>query len=276
MRDERLSAVDEIVEKELAALAVTDPPCAPRPFPEVDSFLNLFTLTSPARRRRPFLVIVGGTNLGKSMLASALLQKVADGLALPGFVEVTVEDDNVLDFSDFQPHKHAGVLFDGLGDARVLCKAREVLQGRPKKTKGARSPTMRFAFPFTLCRRAVIVTMDLSASNLFLLKTHRWLRDTRNVVQLWLTAPAWVENNTDNAASALRTPADEMKAWTADETADFLRSVDLDGPAEHCYRNGMSGADLFYAREWTLQDELRLTPFATRKILAARNGYLTH
>ena len=50
---------------------------------------------------------------------------------------------------------------------------------------------MKFAYTFTLCRRAVVVTCDLSARNLHLFKVYHWLSDPRNVVQLRLESPAW-------------------------------------------------------------------------------------
>ena len=56
------------------------------------------------------------------------------------FVEVTVEDDDHLDFYELNVAKHGGVLLDGIGDTMVLKKHREALQGRPTKVlKGGRS-----------------------------------------------------------------------------------------------------------------------------------------
>ena len=36
---------------------------------------------------------------------------------------------------------------------------------------------MMYAYPFTLARRAVVATMDLSARNLHLLRTDHWLSE---------------------------------------------------------------------------------------------------
>ena len=105
---------------------------------------------------------------------------------------VMVEDDDHLDFSGLNVTKHGGVLLDGVGDAMVLKKHREALQGRPKALKGGRSQTMRYSYPFTLARRPVVVTMDLSVANLDLLESDHWLRDPQNITVLRLTAPAWV------------------------------------------------------------------------------------
>ena len=104
---------------------------------------------------------------------------------------MTVEDDAFLDFTDLDIRRHAGVLLDGVGDAELLKKNREVLQGRPKLCKAARSPTMRFSALYTLCRRAVVATFDLSASNLHMLEADHWLSNPKNVILLKLTVPAW-------------------------------------------------------------------------------------
>ena len=85
-------------------------------------------------KRRPILVIVGGTNLGKSLLAGQVLKQVAN---LLGF-EVTVESNDFLDFSDYDHRFHSGVLLDGVGDTFTLFCYREILHGRPKKSKGGR------------------------------------------------------------------------------------------------------------------------------------------
>ena len=52
---------------------------------------------------------------------------------------------------------------------------------------------MIYAYPFTLARRAVVATMDLSAANLQAFDNDHWLSAPRNVIQLWLDEDAWVE-----------------------------------------------------------------------------------
>ena len=91
------------------------------------------------------MAIVGGTNLGKSLLAASLLQRIAELLKLPGFLEVTVEDDTNLDLSEFDVATHAGVLLDGVGDALMLHSHREALQGRVKECRGGKSATMVYS-----------------------------------------------------------------------------------------------------------------------------------
>ena len=53
---------------------------------------------------------------------------------------------------------------------------------------------MMYSYPFTLCRRAVVVTMDLSAANLQFFEMHHWLSDRRNVIVLNLIEQAWKES----------------------------------------------------------------------------------
>ena len=75
----------------------------------------------------------------------------------------------------------------------MLAGHREVLQGRAKAAKGGQSGTMMYAYPFTLARRAVVVTMDLAAANLDFFQNHHWLACETNVIVLRLTGPAWLD-----------------------------------------------------------------------------------
>ena len=67
-----------------AAAELTDSVLPLKPFPEVDRFLDLF---SRAGRffRRPMLAIIGGTNLGKSVLAADVLRRVGLLVDTPDF-----------------------------------------------------------------------------------------------------------------------------------------------------------------------------------------------
>jgi hypothetical protein len=167
----------------------------------VDRFIASFQLCVQ-KHRRPMLAIIGGTNLGKSLLASHILERVANLLGTGSFLEVTVEGSPHLDLNGFDHRMHAGVLLDGVGDAFFLRSHREVLQGRPKIAKGAQSATNVYAYKYTLARRAVIATFDLSATNLEAFEEHYWLSDERNVMTLKLDSPAFIE--TPTAASSSR------------------------------------------------------------------------
>ena len=87
--------------------------------------------------RRPIFVIVGATNLGKSLLAADVLRKVARVLGLTPndsqaacsedatqqpYLEVRVEENTELDLSDYDLTAHVGVLLDGVGNAQFLKK----------------------------------------------------------------------------------------------------------------------------------------------------------
>ena len=89
---------------------------------------------------------------------------------------------------------------------------------------------MVYAYTYTLCRRAVVATFDLSARNLHMFKFDHWLRDPRNVIQLHLTSPAW-----ETGVAAIAQPmgrTEQMRSWTVAETQRFLEEHDLAGPAE--------------------------------------------
>ena len=161
-----------------------------RMYEEVEAFIALFA-PGTSLHRRPMLALIGGTNLGKSMLAANVLERVATVLGVSSFLEVTVEGNEHLDLNGFDHRAHSGVLLDGVGDAFFLRQHREVLQGRAKKCTGGQSATNVYAYPFTLARRAVIATFDLSAKNLQAFAHHHWLSDKRNVVVLKLGAPAY-------------------------------------------------------------------------------------
>ena len=195
--------------------------------------------------------------------------------AVQPFLEVTVEDSSQLDLGDFDVDTHAGVLLDGVGDALFLKRNREVLQGRPKICKGGKSGAMMYAYPYTLCRRAVVATFDLSAANLQLLHTDHWLSDPRNVLQLHLEGPVWVCEAAVTATAVQQCPQEQMSSWGVDQLAAFLERHDLRGPADALRASGVAGADLLALNtDVELQKDLKLTPFAARKVLAVRDRFL--
>ena len=108
-------------------------------------------------------------------------------------MEITVEGNENLALEDFDHRKHCGILLDGVADALILKKHRETLQGRAKAAKGGQSGTNMYAYGYTLSRRAVIVTMDLSAANLGALQTDHWLQSKDNIITLTLNDKAFLE-----------------------------------------------------------------------------------
>ncbi len=71
-----------------------------------------------------------------------------------------------------------------------------------------------------------------------------------------------------------RTVADEVRGWCVKDVTDFLRRQDLSGPASVLSGSAFNGHDLIATTEVELTQDLRLTPFAARKILRARDEYL--
>ena len=189
-------------------------------------------------------------------------------------MEVTAEDDGHLDFSSLDVTKHSGLLLDGVGDVLLLKRNRETLQGRPKALRGGRSQTMRFAYPFTLARRAVVVTMDLSAANINLLDSDHWLSDARNVKVLRLNEQAWVSSSSTLPRTVTQDPRDVMRRWRAADVTAFLTANDLEGPADVLFKNGVGGEDLATLTMAVMTRDLRLSAFAAGKILTARSAFL--
>ena len=52
---------------------------------------------------------------------------------------------------------------------------------------------MVYSYKYTLARRAIIATFDLSAEDLELFETDHWLKNEQNVIQLRLQTKAWLE-----------------------------------------------------------------------------------
>ena len=85
------------------------------------------------------------------------------------------------------------------------------------------------------------------------------------MLQLHLTSKAWQEAEPEaEAGSEEASAAEVMGGWSVEETAGFLESRDLCGPAEVCRANGMSGAGLLSMTTTVLVQDLRLMPFAVR------------
>jgi hypothetical protein len=59
-----------------------------------------------------------------------------------------------------------------------------------------------------------------------------------------------------------------------EETVSFLRGCDLEGPAATCYTSAVAGADLVRITQEELISDVKLTPFAAKKIVNARDRFL--
>ena len=265
LRDEEEERVRKHVKVEEAAASATKPLEEPRTSPAIDRFVNSFASCS---WRRPILVIVGGTQFGKTALGRYVLKCIAEKLGLPGYLEVTMEESSTLDFSELRVEEHAGVLLDGVADVLLLKPHRESLQGQPKVCKGGKSNTMMYSYAFTLARRAVVVTMDLSARNLHLLRSDHWLADRDNVVLEWLAAPVF------GSALPCRSPRDQMMSWSVAQVASFFESKDAAALGDILAANSVQGADLLKLTAESLQEGLRFNSFGAMKVCKLRDSFL--
>ena len=59
-----------------------------------------------------------------------------------------------------------------------------------------------------------------------------------------------------------------------DEVKKFFTAHDLRGPAAVLAANGVRGRDLVNLKLEDFQEDMRLSAFATRRLLAARNEFL--
>jgi len=130
---------------------------------------------------------------------------------------------------------------------------------------------MVYAYPYTLCRRAVIATLDLAAENLHMFRTHHWLKDPSNVIVLELSSKAW-QTNDDSAPATDRMTT--IKQWTVADIVRFIKEADVEGPAKLCHDSCVCGEDLLQITEEALCTEVRLSRFAARKVIAARERFL--
>ena len=99
---------------------------------------------------------------------------------------------------------------------------------------------MVYSYPYTLARRAVVATLDLTAKNLHMLYTNHWLRDEKNVLCVRLDAPAW---KSDAIPPTPPTRLETMKAWSVDELAHFIEDQDAEALATMLRNQSVNGAD---------------------------------
>ena len=131
---------------------------------------------------------------------------------------------------------------------------------------------MIYSYPFTLAKRGVVATLDLTAANLHMLRTNHWLKHSRNVTLLQLTGPAF-----QAPGQPLQPlPAKErMAAWTVDELANFYSQQDAAAVAEMLQRHSVNGADLLEFENWQqLLDDLNTVPFVAKKAFHLRDMFL--
>ena len=68
---------------------------------------------------------------------------------------------------------------------------------------------------------------------------------------------------------------EQMRSWTVAETARFLEGHGLAGPAVLMRRSGVNGADLLLLPQRKFCTDVLLTPLAARKVVAARDAFVS-
>ena len=126
----------------------------------------------------------------------------------------------------------------------------------------------RQAYPFTLARRAVVVTMDLSARNLHLLRSDQWLADPRNVSLVKLTEPAF-------GPPPVAQPDNRtlMLGWPVAGVAAFFESQDAGALGASLAANSVQGKGLLRFTVGSLKADLRLNACAAQKICDIRGEF---
>ena len=128
---------------------------------------------------------------------------------------------------------------------------------------------MLYAYLFALAHRAVVVTFDLSARNLHLLRNDHWLSDPRNVALLWLQAPTYGPD-----LPPPPTPVAQMEAWSVNDVVAFFESKDARALGQKLEASSVTGADLLHLSVDSLQHTLSFNAFAAQKVCKLRDMFL--
>jgi hypothetical protein len=136
--------------------------------------------------------------------------------------------------------------------------------------------TVMYAYPYTLCRRGIVATFDLSASNLDMFETDHWLSNEKNCLVLRLTQPAFVtkQKPADVGGHLPKSRTETMRSWSVGELASFFAKRDMEGPAQRLRVQGVAGEDFVDFTPELLQQDLRFPAFTARKLLRIRDAYL--
>ena len=72
------------------------------------------------------------------------------------------------------------------------------------------------------------------------------------------------------------TSREQMSQWSVEDVMDFMKASDLEGPGGVLVANGVRGQDLLVVEEDDLRNDLKLSRFATQRVLTARDTFLQH
>ena len=111
-----------------------------------------------------------------------------------------------------------------------------------------------------------------------MLRTDHWLADRRNLIVLRLDGATWMSPGDLVQNTIVQRPqptrADEMQGWREQDVVGFMEEADLHGPASVLFANGVDGRDLVNLDAHVLTTDFRMSSFAARKILQARDNFL--
>ena len=72
------------------------------------------------------------------------------------------------------------------------------------------------------------------------------------------------------------TNREQMSQWSVEDVMDFMKANDLEGPGGVLVATGVRGQDLLVLEEDDLRNDLKLSRFATQRVLTARDTFLQH
>ena len=62
--------------------------------------------------------------------------------------------------------------------------------------------------------------------------------------------------------------------WSVADLARFLVQADMEGPAQQLRAQGVAGCDFVGATVSVLHNDMRMSPFTSKKLLRIRDAYL--
>ena len=246
-----------------------------RRVPAADQWLQGFKVDA---LRFPTLLVQGPSLIGKTEWAKSLFTRPLE-LKIGSLTHFPEK------MRQFSRAEYDGVVLDDVRDLDFLAQHQHVLQGKyDERVEFATTPGGQCAYRRWLYRVPFVATINYSTAHLEYLRTHDWLSKPGNVVLVeLLESPVQPHGHVPGAAAALPPmerpaplqPNEVLRSWGAAELRRFLEGQDLQAIAATCYANGVNGADLdAWQDEATVEHELRVTPFAARKLLAARARFL--
>ena len=235
-----------------------------RKFIEIDAWWQAF---SEDQKRYPMLIIVAASFMGKTEFAVSLFKS-------PLLIEIGKLEHFPNSLRAYDRRVHDGIVVDDVRDMKFVTDHQHVFQSKySKRTEFASSPCGTQAFNLYLFKTPWVVTANMSTKNLHFLETNDFLSKASNRTLLRLTESPFV-GAAPNVAPVMRSRSEQMARWNVGGTSSFLDSRDLLGASRICANNDVTGIDMLNMTQQSLTEEIGVSPFAARKILAARDSFL--